>query len=62
MAQNNNIMRKILRYLFMLLLTGIGVYYISANKLDTKDIITLLLFIMSCFIFIDMYYPVVYYP
>jgi len=62
MAQNNGIMRKIFRYLFMLLLTGIGVYYISACKLDTADIITLMLFIMSCFIFIDMYYPVVCYP
>lgn len=62
MAQNNDIINKIFRYLFMLLLTWVGVYYISANKLDTSDIITLLLFIMSCFIFIDIYYPVVCYP
>lgn len=62
MAQNNGIMRKIFRYLFMLLLVGTGVYYISANKLSATDIITLLLLIMSSFIFIDMYYPVVCYP
>ena len=61
MIQNGTI-RKILRYLFMLLLTGVGVYYISAGKLNTRDIVTLLLFFMACFIFVDMYYPVVCYP
>ena len=59
---DGDIIRKILRYLFMLLMISIGVSYIANNKLDTKDIITLILFIMACFIFIDMYYPIVYYP
>lgn len=58
---NNNIIRKILRYLFMLLLIWIGVLYISGNKLDTIDIITLILFVMSCYIFIDIYFPVICY-
>ena len=60
MAQND-IMRKIFRYLFMLLLTWIGVSYIASNKLSTTEITTLILFIVACFIFIDMYYPVVSY-
>ena len=59
---NNDIMRKILRYAFMLILTWIGIVYITAGKLDTCDIVTLLMFIIICFMFIDMYYPAVYFP
>jgi hypothetical protein len=62
MANSSDITRKAFRYLFMLALTWIGVSYIASGKLDTRDTVTLLLFIMSCFIFIDMYYPVVCYP
>lgn len=62
MNECDNIIRKIIRYSFMFLLTWIGVLYISANKLSTTDIIILALFIMCCFIFIDMYYPIVRYP
>ena len=58
---DNDIMRKIFRYAFMLILIWIGVAYISAGKLNTYDVITLILFIMACFIFIDMYYPIVTY-
>ena len=58
---DNDIMRKIFRYAFMLILIWIGVAYISAGKLNTYDVITLILFVMACFIFIDMYYPIVTY-
>ena len=51
--------RKILRYVFMLLLTLIAVSSIAYDKLDMKDIITITLFVTLCFLFIDLYYPVV---
>jgi hypothetical protein len=58
---DNDITRKIIRYVFMVALIWLGVAYISAGKLDTYDVITLVLFVTACFIFIDMYYPVVVY-
>lgn len=57
----NDIFRKIIRYLAMLLFVWIGLMCIS-NGLTTIDIITILFFVMSCFIFLDMYYPIVCYP
>lgn len=51
--------RKIIRYLMMLLLIWLGITYITYEKLSTEDTIVIILFVMICFIFIDLYYPIV---
>jgi heme/copper-type cytochrome/quinol oxidase subunit 4 len=51
--------RKLFRYLFMFLLTLVAVSSIAYDKLDKKDIITITMFVTLCFMFIDLYYPVV---
>lgn len=57
---NTHIMtRKIVRYVIMLLLIWLGITYITYEKLSNEDIIVIVLFVMICFIFLDLYYPVV---
>ena len=50
---------KLFRYLFMFLLTLVGVSSISYTKLNKHDILTITMFATLCFMFIDLYYPVV---
>lgn len=52
-------LRKILRYGFMFFLSYIAISSVSYGKLDTKDILTIAMFIMICFLFMDLYYPIV---
>lgn len=57
----NDMLNKIFRYIFLIILIWIGVSFIANGKLNIYDIITIVLFVMASFIFIDIYYPVVYY-
>ena len=52
-------MRKLFRYLFMFMLTFLAVSSISDEKLNKYDLIILSMFATLCFLFIDLYYPVV---
>lgn len=60
MFKNNNIFRKIFKYLFMVLLTSLGITYISVNKLNRTELVSVIMYVIICFIFLDMYYPVFY--
>ena len=52
---------KLWRYLLFSAVTIIGCHYFSNDKLSTTEITTLVLFIMSCIIFMDIYLPIVFY-
>jgi hypothetical protein len=51
--------RRILRYVFMLLLLLAVTYYVPSIKLSIKDIFVIAFAGTSGFVFIDMYYPYV---
>lgn len=52
---------KIFRYVFMLLLIWVGVTYITYGQLERIQIATIILFIMACFIFLELYFPIICY-
>lgn len=60
MTETNDMVRKVVRYLLMLILIALGVSYIGHDKLSTCDVVTLVMFVTVCFLFLDLYYPVVY--
>ncbi|AYV84217.1 MAG: hypothetical protein Hyperionvirus19_41 [Hyperionvirus sp.] len=51
--------RKIIRYILMLVLIWLGITYLTYGKLSNEDIVVIVLFVMICFMFIDLYYPIV---
>lgn len=51
------IKQKIIRYLLMLILVTAGITFLTYDKLSNAEIINLVLLMMICFIFIDLYFP-----
>lgn len=54
-------LRRFLRYIFMFLLVFISSVLVCGAKLTTMDIIMLSMLITICFLFLDLYYPIVLY-
>ena len=57
----NNSVRRVFRYVFMFLLVLIITAVLTYGKLELLDWIVLALLITACFLFIDLYYPIVTY-
>jgi len=53
--------RRFFRYIFMFLLISFSTSALLCGKIDTLDIVTLAMLIMICFIFMDLYYPIIIY-
>lgn len=53
--------RRFFRYIFMFLLVSFSTTALLCDKIETSDIITLAMLMMMCFIFMDLYYPIVIY-
>lgn len=63
--QNNNSKlidtRRVIRYISMFVLVLTVTFGLTHNKLEQYEWILLALAIMICFLFIDLYYPIVVY-
>ena len=51
--------RKIYRYIIMFVLLLVGLIYISEDKFTKTELLGIIFYMMACFIFIDVYIPIV---
>ena len=54
-----NYERKIFRYLFMILVIWFATSFTIKDRAEVVDIASLSLIIMTAFIFLDLYYPII---
>lgn len=60
-TNNTTYGRRFFRYLFMFTLISFSTTALLCGKISTQDIVTLAMLIMMCFLFMDLYYPIVLY-